>query len=159
MSILAIIAYRISLIICLVSTWTWLESKIVSACAAGILFKLNSIQYSFFIRFCRFFLRFSSSWKSNVLFGKHFYTYVRVHTNQTVTYWTKLFFKKRFLRRVKQPYFEISLSSFIIGVARIFDWGPPKPQITYVNTKKKVFTVRLKSLDWGGGVKFCWRPI
>ena len=89
--------------------------------------------------------------KSNVLFGKHFYTYVCVHTNQTVTYWTKLFFKKRFLWRVKQPYFEISLSSFIIGVARIFDWGRPKPQITYVNTKKKVFTVRLKSLDWGGG--------
>ena len=68
--------------------------------------------------------------KYNVLFGKHFYTYVLVHTNQDSHLLDKTFFKKCFLQRVKQPYFETLLSSFIIGVARIFDWGRPKPQIT-----------------------------
>ena len=66
---------------------------------ASILVKLDSFSIRFLSAFVVF-LRFSSSWKSNVLFGKHFYAYVLVHTNQTVTYWTKLFFKKRFLRRV-----------------------------------------------------------
>ena len=64
-------------------------------------------QYAFFVRFFTCLLlreqvcRFSSA-----------FLFAHIRTNQTVTYWTKVVRKKIFCKAV-QPYFEMSLLSFI----------------------------------------------
>ena len=69
---------------------------------------LHSFRFSFvFVRFFTFLLLLDK-----VCAFPSAFLCVHVRTNQTVTYWTKVFRKKIFCKRV-QLYFEISLLSFI----------------------------------------------
>ena len=70
---------------------------------------LHSIRFSYvFVRFFTFLVLLDKA----CAFSSAFIC-VHIRTNQTVTYWTKVFRKKFFVKGYVQLYFEISLLSFI----------------------------------------------
>ena len=160
-SIIVITAFRISLIIFSFRTVHELDWKVKSyrSVYAWPVFYLIWIHtVSVFYPLLSFFYAF-------LLYEKVMFFLLSIFIRMSLSTLTKQwpigqnFFQKMFFTKVKQPYFEISLSLFIIGVARfLITVGPNHKSHRWTERKKKPSQSGSEVLI-GGGVKFCWRPI